>query len=120
MSRDRGSVTVWLAGLTVLVGLALAAGMAYAAAAVARHQVEAAADLAALAAATRVPDGVSAACATGRNTAGRNGGVLTACHLVGEDVVVEVVRSVTVIGLGVQRAVARARAGPVDRSGASP
>ncbi len=33
MSRDRGSVTVWLAGLTVLVVLTLMVGMAYAAAA---------------------------------------------------------------------------------------
>lgn len=120
MSRDRGGITVWLAGLVALLALGSVAGTAHGAAVLARHRVETAADLAALAAAVHVVDGEPGACAIGRDFAARNGGALTACVVSGEDVEVEVHREVTLRILGVQVAVARARAGPVDRGGAPP
>ena len=115
MSRDRGSATVWLAGLAALIGLATFAALVQGSAVIARHRAATAADLAALAAAVRVPDGAAAACATARAVAARNGGSLTRCVLSGDDVEVEVTRPLVLRGLGSWAAMASARAGPVDR-----
>ena len=115
MSGDRGSATVWLAGLAALIGLATFAALVQGSAVIARHRAATAADLAALAAAVRVLDGAAAACAAGREIAVRNGGSLTRCVLSGDDVEVEVTRPLVLGSLGSWVAVASARAGPVDR-----
>jgi secretion/DNA translocation related TadE-like protein len=114
VSRDRGSASLWLAGLATLVGLATLAATLQGAAMVARHRTTTAADLAALAAAVRVPDGAAAACAAASRIAARNGGVLSRCVVSGTDVEVSVDRPVVFGGLGSWTATAEARAGPVD------
>jgi secretion/DNA translocation related TadE-like protein len=112
-----------LAGLVVLAGVA---GAGRGAATVARHRVEAAADLAALAAATRLVGspqlagspplvGSSATpCATAVQVAHANGATLLRCRLTGPDVEVEAETTLAFGGLGSYRAHARARAGPVE------
>jgi secretion/DNA translocation related TadE-like protein len=112
--RERGSGTVLALGLVavaLVLGLALAA---LASAQGARGQAQAAADLAALAAATALQGG-GPACPTARETAARNGAQVVACVEQGEGVVrVDVTREA--VGwsgmLGVARAAARA--GPVS------
>jgi secretion/DNA translocation related TadE-like protein len=116
VSRDRGSATIWLAGLAALIGLVTCAALVHGSAVIARHRAATAADLAALAAAVRVPDGAAAACATAREIAARNGGSLTRCVLSGDDVEVEVTRPLMLGSLGSWAATASARAGPVDRT----
>jgi len=120
MARDRGSVTVLIVAFIAVLGFVAVAIGAYGSAVIGRHRAETAADLAALAAAVRVLDGASAACAVASQVAARNDGVLRSCRLGGEDVEVEVSRSVEVAGLGFRTAVARARAGPVDGGGPMP
>ena len=115
---DRGSATVWAAGAMALVWLTASVAFAHGAAVTGRHRAETAADLAALAAAVHVLTGD--ACTVAAEVAGRNGGVLSGCRIAGEDVEVEVRRPVRVAGAGVHTAVARSRAGPVDRGGPVP
>lgn len=116
---DRGSASVWLAGalgalLTVVVALVHLGGIA-----VARHQAESAADLAALAGAGRVVAGEQAACELAGWTTERMRVRLDSCRVRGWDVLVEV--SARLSGpmgrFGV--ATARARAGPADHAGAT-
>ncbi|PRY43166.1 secretion/DNA translocation related TadE-like protein [Geodermatophilus tzadiensis] len=112
--RERGSATVWtvaLAGVLAAIGLA---AVLVGAAVVARHRAGSAADLAALAAASRAVAGDPAACDTAGEVARANGAALTACT-VGDGAVVEVDVAVTVpLGpLGTRTARALARAGPV-------
>ena len=116
MSRDRGSATVWLAGLAALIGLVTLVALVHGSAVITRHKAATAADLAALAAAARVPDGAAAACATAKEIAARNGGSLARCALSGDDVEIEVTRPVVLGSLGSWLATASARAGPVDRT----
>ncbi|MFL6127666.1 MAG: Rv3654c family TadE-like protein [Mycobacteriales bacterium] len=115
MSRDRGSATVWLAGLAALIGLVTLVALVHGSAVIARHRAATAADLAALAAAVRTPDGTAAACATAREIAARNGASLTRCVPFGDDVEIEVTRPLMLRRLGSWAATASARAGPVDR-----
>ena len=113
MCRDRGSVTIWAAALAALVWLGSSAALLYGSAVAGRHRVETAADLAALAAAVHVPDGKASACAVGARIAARNGGSLRDCRVASTDVEVVVSNRLSLGGLGVLTAVARARAGPV-------
>jgi secretion/DNA translocation related TadE-like protein len=98
-----------LAGLVVLAGVA---GAGRGAATVARHRVEAAADLAALAAATRLAGGPGPPCAAAEQVARANGAALLGCRLTGSDVEVEAETTLAFGGLGSYRVQARARAGP--------
>jgi secretion/DNA translocation related TadE-like protein len=94
----------------VAVLLCSAGAAAYVGAAVvARHRAQAAADLAALAAAARLPTGVAAACARATAVAHEMGVDEAECGVDGLDVVVTV--RVTVAFAGAARAAARA--GPV-------
>jgi secretion/DNA translocation related TadE-like protein len=120
VSRDRGSAVVWLAGFTALLVLATAAALLPGSAVLARHRAATAADLAALAGAVRVLDGVAVACAAAADIAARNGGSLVRCAVSGDDVEVEVTRPVVLGGLGSWTAWAKARAGPVDRAVGTP
>ncbi|MDG3009369.1 flp pilus-assembly TadE/G-like family protein [Rhodococcus sp. D2-41] len=110
VAPDAGVATVFAAfGLLVLL-LVGGAGVQIGAAVVARHRVQAAADLAALAGAAAgvAPEGEDPCTAAG-SVAQRNHGAMTDCRLDGIDVVVRVEAPVTVLGT----AVAQARAGPV-------
>ncbi len=114
MAGERGSATVWvvaLAGVLAAIGVAAVLGGA---AVGGRHRPTTAADLAALAAAEHAVRGDPGACAAAGEVAGANGARLTACT-VGDAAVVDVAVAVPVrLGpLGVSRAGARARAGPV-------
>lgn len=83
-------------------------------AAVARHRAQAAADLAAVAAAARLPLGPDAACAQARNIAAAMGAAVSGCDIQNLDVVV----AVTVWpGSRIEgEARAAARAGPAGRA----
>lgn len=98
--------------LTVTAG-----GIAVAAVALARHRAQAAADLAALAAASRLPAGASSACGQARTVAAAMRVSLRGCEVIGLDVTVTVSAS-TGLRAGAE-ASAVARAGPASpRSGA--
>lgn len=109
---DRGAATI-LAGVLALALMAVTALALYVGtASVARHRVETAADLAALAGAGVVLDGRERACSAAGSVAELNGAVLTACDTSGADV--QIIVEVTVrIGPLVRTASGRARAGPV-------
>ncbi len=116
---DRGSASVWLVGLAGLVLLASAAGVVRGAAVVVRHRVEAAADLAALAAAARLADGSGGdPCAAASQVAAANGAVLSGCRLAGSTAEVEAEATLDAGLLGRHRARARARAGPATGAAA--
>ncbi|WP_243070845.1 Rv3654c family TadE-like protein [Candidatus Mycolicibacterium alkanivorans] len=98
--------------IVVVVTIAMA-GVRVGSAVVARHRAQAAADLAALAAAARLPDGPAAACEGARGITGAMGAELAGCDVAELDVVVAV--AVAVGGWSGGQARASARAGPVVR-----
>jgi secretion/DNA translocation related TadE-like protein len=116
VSRDSGSATIWVAGFTALIGLTGAVGVAQGGALVARHRAEVAADLAALAGASRAAAGEADACLVATSIAERNGGRLVGCGRSGDDVEVAVSRRVDLGAIGIWTVMAHARAGPADRS----
>nr|WP_255361824.1 Rv3654c family TadE-like protein [Mycobacterium sp. 1274761.0] len=105
MQGDRGSATlIAVAIMAVLVSIT-AGGIYVGSAVVARHRAQGAADLAALAAAARLPEGAAAACAHASSTAHATEVVLADCRIDELDVVVTVTAG---------RASAAARAGPTE------
>ena len=94
------AVLLWVTGASAYVGAAV----------VARHRAQAVADLAALAAAARLPAGVAAACASASAVAREMRVDDVGCRVDDLDVVVTV--AVPVVFAGVARAAARA--GPAD------
>ncbi|MEV5570488.1 Rv3654c family TadE-like protein [Spirillospora sp. NPDC052269] len=115
---DRGAGTVWvLAFLGVIWSVGVAA-MVVGGVRGARHRVEAAADLGALAGAGRVSEGEGAACRVAREVAADSGGRVASCVVRGRIVEVSVDGVVRLpFGMREVRVVARARAGPVGRDG---
>ncbi|MBX6750926.1 MAG: flp pilus-assembly TadE/G-like family protein [Micromonosporaceae bacterium] len=110
---DRGAASVWVLAVGLAVIVVAQALVVIGSATVARHRAQAAADLAALAAAMKVLDGESAACARAAEVSARNGASLVACRLDGFDVIVTV--EVAVTGTPPWGAARRsARAGPVE------
>jgi secretion/DNA translocation related TadE-like protein len=108
--EERGSASVWVLAIGLVAIMVAQALAVIGSATVARHRAQAAADLAALAAALRVLEGESVACARAAEVSARNGASLVACRLDGFDVVV----TVEVAGPAVWGAAQRsARAGPV-------
>jgi len=75
---------VWVLALMSLLWLTATAVSLIGEAAVARHRVESAADLAALAVVQRSPYGVVAACATAAQVAQDSGASLVSCSLAGD------------------------------------
>jgi secretion/DNA translocation related TadE-like protein len=109
--RDRGSATLWVLAVGILLVAGGMAGALVGAARTGSQQAGAAADLGALAGAARVIEGAEAACARAAQLVAVNGGRLTACTVDGLDLVV----TVEVVVSPLQRtAVASARAGPVE------
>lgn len=103
---------MWLLAIGLALVVAGMAGASVGAARVARHQARVAADLGALAGATRVLDGAEAACARAAEFVLRNGGRLTRCAVDGFDLVVAVEVPVTPMPGLTRTAQAEARAGP--------
>lgn len=97
--------------------LALTVALAWlGAAVVARHRVQAAADLGALAAAGALDEGTVAGCARAEQVAGRMRARLRTCSVEEWDVVLSVEAAVSWGPLGIVVAHAQARAGPVDET----
>ena len=87
------------------------------AAVIARHRAQSAADLAALAAAGRLADGVDAACVQAATVVTAMRANITRCDVDALDVVVVVDVSITLGRFGVGPARAVARAGPAEPGG---
>ena len=109
---DRGFVTIAVAGLLLMLLSVTALVATLGAVAVARHRAAAAADLAALAAASRALEGSGAACQAAATVARRQSAHLLSCSISGlEALVVVGVRPPGRIGL-LGEARATSRAGP--------
>jgi len=123
--RDRGSATVWVLGACVLVLLAGSAAVLRTEAVLARHRVESAADLAALAAAGRVGVGTDY-CAAARRIAAADGFGLDRCVTVLDadgrsgTVTVRVRATIRLPAVGARTITATARAGRVKLGAAGP
>jgi secretion/DNA translocation related TadE-like protein len=110
--EDAGFATIWAAGVIVVVLAVMLVGVNLGAAASHRHRAEAAADLAALAAASHASDGEAAACAYAARVVEGMASRLVACRLSGWDASVETeVRAALMFGLG-GAASGRGRSGP--------
>jgi secretion/DNA translocation related TadE-like protein len=99
----------WLAILAVIAAVGLVVTLV----AAAQHQVESAADLAAVSAATHVGDGEPAACAAAGRVAASMHARITSCHVDGFEVIVDVASTVEIPSRSLIL-VASARAGPAD------
>lgn len=111
--KDRGSVTV-LAAFMVAALVSTSVGAVHIAAAVlAQHRAQSAADLSVLAAAAWLPRGPSSACEGALRVSGEMGALLRRCDVERLDVRVTV--TVEVGGLVGSEAQASARAGPMGR-----
>jgi secretion/DNA translocation related TadE-like protein len=109
---DRGVATVWAAGaIAVLVSVGVF-GLHLGEAMIVRHQVESAADLAALAGAATVVAGEQYACAQARGVTDRMRVRLASCQIRGWDVLVEAVAPPAGWLSSFGTPTARARAGP--------
>jgi secretion/DNA translocation related TadE-like protein len=111
-NRERGSATVWVLAAGLLTISVATVSAASGAAVVARHRAQVAADLGALAAATRVFEGQGPACAWGGEIVTRNGARLIGCDVDGFDVVVTVSATPSGFAAAAGPARASARAGP--------
>jgi secretion/DNA translocation related TadE-like protein len=100
-----------LAGLIVVTAVAVSLGGAVST----RHRLEAAADLAALAAAAHAVQGTEAGCGAARRVTEGMAARLIACRLADWDVEVEVSAGASLPFVAPVAAHAYARAGPVDR-----
>jgi secretion/DNA translocation related TadE-like protein len=110
---DRGSGTVWMLALIGLTWATAMMAITVGGVRAARHRAYAAADLAALAAASHSADGPHAACGLAARIARGSGGRLRSCVLHGR--ISEVIVSADLASVPALRhlaATARARAGP--------
>ena len=110
---DRGAGTIFVLALGLLLVAAGVAGAAVGAARVGRHEARTAADLGALAGASRAIDGPPVACARAARLVAANDAVLTSCDVSGLEVVIYVEVVVTPLPGLTRRVRAGARAGPV-------
>jgi secretion/DNA translocation related TadE-like protein len=111
---ERGSATVWVLALSGVLAMVGAAAVLVGVAVTARHRAAAAADFAALAAATRAVQGLADGCTRAAEVATANAARLTACSVAPDGVaVVEVTVPVRLGRLGVHEARGHARAGPI-------
>ncbi|RSN01123.1 pilus assembly protein TadE [Nonomuraea sp. WAC 01424] len=110
--RERGSASLWGVALMGLL-LAIATGLAIVGAVrVARHRVNSAADLSALAAAKLAILDPEGACDRASTLAGKNGVRLVACEITGAVADVRTSLSITLPIAGAHTLLGRARAGP--------
>lgn len=99
--------------MTVLLVITVC-GVYVGSAVIARHRVQAAADLASLAAAARISHGAETACAQASVVARAMDTSVTQCVVDGLDVVVTVEAAVALGRFGIGQARAAARAGPAE------
>lgn len=111
--QDRGSVTVLAAFMVAALVSTSVGGVHIAAAVLAQHRAQSAADLSVLAAAAWLPRGPSSACDGAQRVSGEMGAVLRRCDV--ERLDVQVTVTVEVGGLVGSEAQASARAGPMGR-----
>lgn len=113
LNGERGSASIWVVCCCALLLVVALASVLRTTAVLVRHRAEAAADLAALAAASHAGDGEAAACAHGARVAHGMSARLVSCRLAGWEAAVEIeVRPSLALGSwGVAHG--RARAGPV-------
>ncbi|MDP4500656.1 Rv3654c family TadE-like protein [Nonomuraea turcica] len=114
--RERGSATIW--GVA-LMGLLMAVATAFAtvgAARVARHRVNNAADMSALAAARLALFDPEGACARAAALAAENGVELTRCEINDEVADVWTSLPISLPIVGTRTVSGRARAGPAERT----
>lgn len=115
---DRGSGTIWMLALIALTWSVAAMAMTVGGVRVARHRAYAAADLAALAAASHTADGPRRACQLAARIARSSGGRLSRCALHGRVSEVTVIAELpNVPALRHLAATAQARAGPEETPG---
>ncbi|MEU4341127.1 Rv3654c family TadE-like protein [Nocardia sp. NPDC023852] len=113
-SAEEGVATVFAClGLVALIGATLLIGQ-MGVVVVARHRAQAAADLASLAAAGVLAEGLEAACVEAEQVARRMGSRLEGCAAAKWDVTVTVERKVPIGLFGDRIVSAVARAGPVE------
>lgn len=112
---DRGSASLWLLAVGLVLVVVAVTAAAVGSARVARHQAQMAADLGALAGAARVLEGPAAACARAGSFVAANGARLRGCQVDGLDLQISVevtAAAATLPGLAPVVG-ATARAGPV-------
>jgi secretion/DNA translocation related TadE-like protein len=115
--NERGSASlVAVAAMALLLAITVG-GLYVGSAVIARHRVQAAADLAALAAAARLAGGADIACAQASAIARAMDATVADCVVDDLDVVITAEAPVAFGAWGVGRAYAAARAGPADRAG---
>jgi secretion/DNA translocation related TadE-like protein len=111
---DSGIATIWAAGVVTVLVAMVVFGLDLAAATSGRHRAEAAADLAALAAASHVLDGEQVACAYAARVVHGMAARLVGCRVDGWDALVETEVTPALTLPGVRDARGRARAGPAQ------
>ena len=116
MKGDRGSASVFVLAVGLVLVAAGLAGAAVGSARAARHQARTAADLGALAGAARAIYGQEAACARAAEIVVANRAQLTACTVDGLEIVVRAAVAVQPLVDVFRQAEAAARAGPVYAS----
>jgi secretion/DNA translocation related TadE-like protein len=114
LRHDRGSGTVWVIALMAVIWLAAMVAMSAGGVRAVRHRAHAAADLAALAAASHAMDGPVRACDLAANIARATRARLIGCVLRARIATVKVAVASRILGLGSVQIVAAARAGPVS------
>jgi secretion/DNA translocation related TadE-like protein len=114
---ERGSATVMVAGMVVVLMVLVVLGLQLGGAVLTRHRAAAAADLAALAAAGQLAAGVDRACARARQVAERMSVTTTACRVVEWEAYVEVTARPPGWAALSGTANAHARAGPAEVPG---
>ena len=112
--RDRGAASIFVLAVGLVLVAAGVAGAAVGAARVGRHEARTAADLGALAGAAWAIAGPAVACERAGQFVSANGGRMTACHLEGLTILIEVGVTVTPLPGLTRLAMAAARAGPVS------
>jgi secretion/DNA translocation related TadE-like protein len=110
---DRGAASIFVLAVGLVLVAAGLGGAAVGAARVGRHEARTAADLGALAGASRAIEGSAAACARAAQLVAANGARMTACRVEGLEIVVSAEVLVTPVPGLTRHATAAARAGPV-------
>ncbi|WP_160150302.1 Rv3654c family TadE-like protein [Nonomuraea solani] len=111
-AKDRGSATLWgVAFMSLLMALATTVATV-GSVRIARHRVNSAADLSALAAARSAVIDPEAACAKAGKLAARNGVELTECKITNDIADVWMALSISLPLLGSRTITGRSRAGP--------
>lgn len=110
--HERGSASVWLLAVGLVLLAAALAGVTIGAAHLARHQAQSAADLGALAGAARALAGADVACGRAEEIVSANRARLTSCALEGLELTITVEVDPAPVVPGDRPATATARAGP--------